>query len=178
MVRKLMNKSNSAPAIARPMPLLDLNKEWYFLTPAEETRGPLSWSELRERMNERLVELDTLVWSEGMDDWQQLQSVPSLLNLFQQVSARRVPSPESLKREPKRANELGQLLFGDLDEAPMVPVFQNSFPLAIAAVPPPSSPPPPRPVENAQRPGVEVIEPRRRGLLGALKHMLNRETDQ
>ncbi|MDR6672106.1 type IV pilus assembly protein PilA [Xanthomonas translucens] len=54
---------------------------WYYADAARHRHGPLSAAELRERVRDGLLERTTLVWREGMPEWQPLQALAAELGL-------------------------------------------------------------------------------------------------
>lgn len=56
--------------------------DWYYHAPGEGRIGPLSADELRKRYAERRIQRDTLVWREGMAEWQPLERIADEIDLF------------------------------------------------------------------------------------------------
>ena len=54
-------------------------KSYYYLDENGQQQGPISLSELMKNTITR----DTLVWTEGMSDWKQADTVPELASIFQ-----------------------------------------------------------------------------------------------
>jgi type IV pilus assembly protein PilA len=55
--------------------------DWYYHAPGEGRVGPFSAEELRKRFHERRLQHDTLVWHEGMREWQPLERMAEQLDL-------------------------------------------------------------------------------------------------
>lgn len=51
---------------------------WYYLTPDEETIGPLSFERMQTLYNEKKLSEFTLVWNESFEDWQTIASITGL----------------------------------------------------------------------------------------------------
>lgn len=47
--------------------------DWYYHDPGEGRIGPLSAEELRNRFQDRRIQRDTLVWHQGLREWQPLE---------------------------------------------------------------------------------------------------------
>lgn len=56
--------------------------DWYYHAPGEGRVGPLSADELRNRYRDRRIQRDTLVWREGLPEWQPLDRVADELDLL------------------------------------------------------------------------------------------------
>lgn len=56
--------------------------DWYYHDPGQGRVGPLSAEELRNRYRDRRIQLDTLVWREGLREWQPLDRVGEELDLL------------------------------------------------------------------------------------------------
>lgn len=56
--------------------------DWHYHDPGKGRVGPLSADELRTRFRDRRVQPDTLVWREGMREWQPLERVMDELDLL------------------------------------------------------------------------------------------------
>lgn len=44
------------------------NQDWYYAE-GDETKGPVNFAELKEKLAGKKIARDALVWTEGMDDW-------------------------------------------------------------------------------------------------------------
>ena len=51
--------------------------EWYYVIEGE-AKGPVTLSDLRALAREDLIRENSLIWHEGMSDWQNLRDVPGL----------------------------------------------------------------------------------------------------
>jgi len=66
--------------------------DWYYHDPGEGRIGPLSAQELRTRYQDRRIQRDTLVWHDGLREWQPLERMAPDLGLETlQVDASRPP---------------------------------------------------------------------------------------
>ncbi len=72
--------------------------DWFYHAPGEGRIGPLSADELRKRYAERRIQRDTLVWREGMAEWQPLERVADQVDLFSVTpdSSRPPPLPAAM----------------------------------------------------------------------------------
>lgn len=72
-------------------------EQWYYHEPGQGRVGPLSAEELRGRYRERRIGLDTLVWREGLREWQPLERLFDELELHgvTQDPSRPPPLPPS-----------------------------------------------------------------------------------
>ncbi|MEB1527641.1 GYF domain-containing protein [Xanthomonas sp. WHRI 7945] len=70
---------------------------WYYADAGRHRHGPLSTAELRERVRDGLLERTTLVWREGMPEWQPLQALAAELGLPAAVTP---PPPPPLPLPP------------------------------------------------------------------------------
>lgn len=66
---------------------------WYYADAARDRHGPLSAAELRERVRDGLLERTTLVWREGMPEWQPLQALAAELGLPAVATPPPLPPP-------------------------------------------------------------------------------------
>ncbi|MDL5367906.1 GYF domain-containing protein [Xanthomonas sp. NCPPB 2654] len=66
---------------------------WYYADAARHRHGPLSTAELRERVRDGLLERTTLVWREGMPEWQPLQALAAELGLPAVATPPPLPPP-------------------------------------------------------------------------------------
>lgn len=57
--------------------------EWYYADADRQTKGPLAPEELARKFHQGLLRLDTLVWREGMGEWQSLRTFSDELALHQ-----------------------------------------------------------------------------------------------
>ncbi|WP_166636879.1 GYF domain-containing protein [Cognatilysobacter terrigena] len=56
--------------------------DWFYHDPGQGRVGPLTADELRNRYRDRRIQLDTLVWREGLREWQPLDRVADELDLL------------------------------------------------------------------------------------------------
>lgn len=57
--------------------------DWYYADATQQRQGPLSGEELTLRFHQGKLRLDTLVWRDGMPDWQPLREFTNELSLHQ-----------------------------------------------------------------------------------------------
>lgn len=57
--------------------------EWYYVDPQHQQQGPYSVDDLRGLWKSGTLKEATYLWSEGMEDWQRLASLPDLRRLLQ-----------------------------------------------------------------------------------------------
>jgi len=73
---------------------------WHVVIDGEQA-GPLTESEIKDKLRQGKVNSDTLVWKEGFADWTQLSAVPELTPLLARITHHPVAKPAA--REPARA---------------------------------------------------------------------------
>jgi hypothetical protein len=56
-----------------------MERQWYYVIGGKEKAGPISETELRQRIQTGQVQPADLVWSEGMGNWEAASQVPSLM---------------------------------------------------------------------------------------------------
>ncbi len=70
-----MPKAKAAPVAEQPKePTLNVPAEsaslfWYYLTPENEQRGPMSFDALTQTWREQRITPETYVWNETLKDW-------------------------------------------------------------------------------------------------------------
>lgn len=71
--------------------------DWYYHGPAEGRVGPLSAEELRQRYLDRRIQRDTLVWHQGLREWQPLERMALDIGLdrMQQDASKPPPLPSN-----------------------------------------------------------------------------------
>lgn len=69
--------------------------DWYYHGPGEGRVGPLSADELRQRFRDRRIQRDTLVWHQGLREWQPLERMALDIGLdqIQQDTSKPPPLP-------------------------------------------------------------------------------------
>ncbi|WP_162301402.1 GYF domain-containing protein [Cognatilysobacter segetis] len=67
--------------------------DWFFHDPGQGRVGPLSPDELRTRYRDRRIQRDTLVWRDGMREWQPLDRMAEELELSSVTPDARLPPP-------------------------------------------------------------------------------------
>ncbi len=55
-----------------------MERQWYYVVGGKEKAGPVSESELKQRIQTGQVQPADLVWAEGMSNWQAASQIPSL----------------------------------------------------------------------------------------------------
>ena len=53
-------------------------KEWYYGNVDKERNGPVSFAELKDLFEQKLIHAKTKVWAQGLEGWRLLQQVPQL----------------------------------------------------------------------------------------------------
>lgn len=53
-------------------------KDWFYLDKARQQRGPLSFYVVNELWQGGEIDVQTLIWTEGMAEWKKVQEVPQL----------------------------------------------------------------------------------------------------
>lgn len=67
--------------------------EWFYHEPGQGRLGPFAAEEMRRRYRERRLQRDTLVWRDGLREWQPLERVFDELDLFGVEQDARLPPP-------------------------------------------------------------------------------------
>lgn len=67
--------------------------DWYYHDAGEGRVGPLSADELRRRFQQRRIQRETLVWREGMREWQPLAQAGGEIDLGSVVQDMSMPPP-------------------------------------------------------------------------------------
>lgn len=67
--------------------------DWFYHAPGQGRVGPLSADELRARYRDRRLQRDTLVWRDGLPEWQPLERLMDELGLRDVVQDTRLPPP-------------------------------------------------------------------------------------
>lgn len=66
---------------------------WYYHAPGQGRIGPLSADDLRRHYRERRIQRDTLVWREGLPEWQPLERVADEVDLQSVTPDASLPPP-------------------------------------------------------------------------------------
>jgi len=54
-------------------------KEWFYLEADDQKQqGPISFSDLKKLWNEKKINEESYVWSEGMKEWEYISNMPTL----------------------------------------------------------------------------------------------------
>ena len=53
-------------------------KMWYYLDPTRQPMGPLEFPDFLDKVKEKKIEGNTLIWGEGMKEWQKLSDLPEV----------------------------------------------------------------------------------------------------
>lgn len=62
-------------------PLPDpLNAQWYYLDEKNQQQGPIGIRALKQKWLEEGIDMETLVWCEGMEYWKRISQIESLEN--------------------------------------------------------------------------------------------------
>lgn len=61
------------------------NRLWYYLDQKHQQMGPVSVIALRELWNRGLLEINSYVWSEGMEKWEKVDQLPELKAVLNKV---------------------------------------------------------------------------------------------
>lgn len=67
--------------------------DWFYHAPGQGRVGPLSADDIRNRYRERRIERDTLVWREGLPEWQPLDRFSEEFDLASVAQDSRLPPP-------------------------------------------------------------------------------------
>lgn len=59
-------------------------KEWYVAIEGRSV-GPLSEEIVKQKMLEKLITKDSLVWCSGMPTWQSVETTPEILKIYLQI---------------------------------------------------------------------------------------------
>ena len=130
---------------------------WHVVVDGEQV-GPLTESEIKDRLRQGKVNSDTLVWKEGFGDWTQFSAVPELTPLLARIThhpaagklAAREPARAAASAKPVAAAPAASAAEADPFAAPTVispagtaDLFASAMggaPAASAATPAPTSP--------------------------------------
>lgn len=64
----------------------DENALWFYLDQNHKQIGPVSIFALREEWNRGLLELNSYVWTEGMEKWEKVDQLPHLKELLNKIN--------------------------------------------------------------------------------------------
>ena len=90
-----MNDNLSSGNTASPPPVPGAVTAVYHLAVDGESRGPYSLDLLKQQKANGTLGEDTLIWTQGMDEWQPAGSVPALSDLWERPEATPPPIPGS-----------------------------------------------------------------------------------
>ncbi len=87
---------------------------WYY-EENEEAKGPVSLEELQALFDDGIVQADTFVWAEGMEDWVELSELPELFEYlkFHEGESKK---PSLLEIEEEEARKLAEALMKEEEE--------------------------------------------------------------
>ena len=72
--RKNIPSQQPTVTISEPKLLEDIVlHNWYFLNSKNESLGPISFTELKEKFQNGEIKLDSFVWNETYEDWKKIQ---------------------------------------------------------------------------------------------------------
>lgn len=61
-------------------------KMWYYLEPASrKQKGPMEFPDLAKQWREKALTDKTLIWGEGMKEWQKVQDLPEIVKEMEKV---------------------------------------------------------------------------------------------
>lgn len=60
-----------------------LIKDWYYYDHDRTRQGPIRFEKLKDLWKDSEINEESFVWSEGMNDWQKIENVPSLYTHLQ-----------------------------------------------------------------------------------------------
>ena len=84
---------------------------WYYVDGTNQQQKATG-AELRQLIAQGIVGKDTLVWTQGMSEWQ--PAIAAIPNLFQPAAAAAPPPPPTDKRQrDRRTDEIDYEIFGD-----------------------------------------------------------------
>lgn len=66
----VLEQKTPPPSVEKVEPEPWTYKDWFYLDHERAIKGPLPFRELRQRIDEGDLPRQTLVWSEGMADWE------------------------------------------------------------------------------------------------------------
>ena len=93
------------------------NEIWYCATASRERHGPMSAEALRARYDEGSLDAKSLVWCQGMPQWQPLETVANELGIVIDA-APRPATPEGSTPSPGRDTE--EVRVPSLEAAPVL----------------------------------------------------------
>jgi hypothetical protein len=70
--------TTTAVAVEEPVDVI-----WHYLDGEDEQHGPVSIRELEKLWDERVINLESYVWSQGMPEWQTIGDLPALRDRLQ-----------------------------------------------------------------------------------------------
>ena len=68
--------------IAPVLPHEFQTRDWYYLTPQNQQEGPVAFDILKKLWMDGTINSTSLVWSEGMEQWNNIQELPPLQELL------------------------------------------------------------------------------------------------
>ena len=123
--------------------------EWFYGDDDEEQKGPLTFPDLRRLYNEGMIRDDTLVWNEGMENWEEIGSLKEVMAKIKQ------PPPP-----PKTAPSIAPppAPKDDDNKDDWVVVSPSNASKAAPQKPSPPNPPPHQPVYTDNGDGYNSID--------------------
>ena len=81
--------------------------DWYYANPNAQRQGPLPAETLRELFQSGRINLDTLVWRDGMPQWRPLSEFAGELGLLELTSA---PCRRPCRQPPRHHPHIRHML--------------------------------------------------------------------
>jgi hypothetical protein len=107
--------------------------QWYYHSPGQGKIGPLSVEQIQQHYRERRMALDTLVWREGLREWQPAERLIDELGLIGLKADATLPPPMPPQRQPLGIVEMDDTRFTQND-----PKSGAAWPNAVPQATPPA----------------------------------------
>jgi hypothetical protein len=59
-------------------------QDWFYIDQEEKQLGPFPFTRFRELWNENLIQKNTFVWCDSLDEWKIVENLPNLLKRLEQ----------------------------------------------------------------------------------------------
>lgn len=112
-------------------------QQWYYHSPGQGKVGPLSVEEIQQHYRERRMALDTLVWREGLREWQPAERLIDELGLIGLKPDAALPPPMPPQRQPLGIVEIEDSRFAQIDPKTGAP-WPNAAPNTVPQATPPA----------------------------------------